>query len=172
MKRVNSYRNASRNLTMAEMNFSNIERESLALVFGTSKFRQYLLRRTFVLQTDHQPLVKLFGRKEGVPCLVSSRLKKWKMNLAAYDYTMQYISGRQNVMADFMSRKPTSGESSREEMLDEAQVLFVEEEIIDADTIISETKKDPVLSRVLKFTLNGWPDSTTDSSLRPFSAKR
>ena len=62
---------ASRNLTMVEMNYSNIERESLG--FGTSKFRQYLLGRTFVLQTDHQPLVKLFGMKEGVPCLVSFR---------------------------------------------------------------------------------------------------
>ena len=74
------------------------------------------------------------------------------MNLAAYNYTMQYIPGKQNVMADFMSRKPTSGESSREEMLDEAQAQLVEEEIIDGNTIISETKKDPVLSRVLKFT--------------------
>ena len=88
------------------------------------------------------------------------------------DFSIPDIPGKQNVTADFMSRKPTSGESSREEMLDEAQVLFVEEEIIDAKTIISETKKDPVLSRVLKFTLNDWPESTTDSSLRPFFAKR
>ena len=82
---------------MAEMNYSIIERESLALVFGTSKFRQYLLGRTFVLQTYHQALVKLFGMKEGVHFLVSSRSKKWKMNLAAYDYTKHYIQGSKNL---------------------------------------------------------------------------
>ena len=152
--------------------YSNIERESLALVFGTSKFRQYLLGRSFTLETDHHPLVKLLGMREGVPCLVSTRLKKWKLNLAAYDYTIRYIPGKRNVMADFMSRNPISGPASQAETIDDAQVLFIEEELIDAQTIIAETKKDPVLSKVLQFTVNGWAEKVDDSLLQPFFSKR
>ena len=163
---------ASRTLTKAECNYSNIERESLALVFGTSRFRQYLLSRSFTLETDHHPLVKLFGMREGVPCLVSTRLKKWKLNLAAYDYTIRYIPGKRNVMADFMSRNPISSPAGQAETIDDAQVLFIEEELIDAQTIIAETKKDPVLSKVLQFTVNGWAEKVDDSLLQPYFSKR
>ena len=92
-------------LTKAEKNYSNIERENLALVFDTRIFRQYPIWQEFVQETDHHPLVKLFRICEGVPCLVSPFLKKWKSMLTAYNYTICYIfTGKSNVMADFMSR--------------------------------------------------------------------
>ena len=162
---------ASRVLAKAELNYSNIERKSLALVFGVTTFRQYLLGRQFMLETDHQPLVKLFGCTEGVPILVSSRLKKWKMTLAAYDYVITYIPGRQNFIADFMSRKPVPGVPSPTELADE-QVLFVETEVINASSVSAETQRDPVLKKALQYTLNGWPESTTDQELLPYFTKR
>ena len=102
----------SRILTSAEQNYSQIERESLAIVFGVTKFRQYLLGRHFTLLTDHKPLITLMGEHKPVPQLASARIKQWSLLLAAYNYTIEFIPGKQNVYADFLSRRPIDAEPS------------------------------------------------------------
>ena len=52
---------ASRTLNQTEKNYAQIEREWLAIVFGVTKFRQYLLGRHFKLVADHKPLITLLG---------------------------------------------------------------------------------------------------------------
>jgi len=47
---------ASRSLTASERNYSVIQRECLAIVFGLKQFRHYLLGKPFRLYTDHAPL--------------------------------------------------------------------------------------------------------------------
>ena len=47
---------ASRTLTKAESNYSHLDKEGLAIVFGVKRFHQYLHGRHFVIRTDHKPL--------------------------------------------------------------------------------------------------------------------
>lgn len=90
---------ASRKLSMAETNYSTIEKECLALVWGIKRFNWYLYGNEFVLQTDHKPLEYLTSTNLG-----NSRLVRWSLLLQEYMFHVEYIRGSDNVGADFLSR--------------------------------------------------------------------
>ena len=162
----------SRKLTPAESRYAQIEREALAVVFGVTKFRQYLLGREFIVVTDHRPLLKLLGNHEDVPTLASNRIKKWALQLAAYDYEMQYLAGKENVHADFLSRQPMQSVSPSEEETVTVQVLLIENDsIIKAAVVRAESAKDSVLAKVIRYTVNGWP-AEIEEDLKAYASKR
>ena len=96
---------ASKSLTPAETNYSQIEKEGLAIVWAVRRFHQFLYLRRFEICTDHRPLLKLFGPHEETPQLVASRLVRWSIILSGYDYCISYIDTRK-MPADFLSRTP------------------------------------------------------------------
>lgn len=93
----------SRLLNDAEQNYSTIERELLAIVYAVNHFRPYLFGRKFVLVTDHKPLVWINSVKDP-----TSRLVRWRLKLAEYDYEVIYKAGKTNVNADALSRNPVA----------------------------------------------------------------
>ena len=77
---------ASRTLNKAQRNYAQVEKEALSLVFGVSKFHQYLYGRKFTLITDHKPLTTILGLKRGIPPLAAAWMQLWGLLLAAYTY--------------------------------------------------------------------------------------
>jgi hypothetical protein len=89
----------SRKLLQREVNYSVIERELLAIIFGVSKFRYYLLGKQFMLEVDHRPLVYL-NKFKGQ----NDRLLRWALSLQPYNFRIVYIPGKDNLGADMLSR--------------------------------------------------------------------
>jgi hypothetical protein len=90
---------ASKKLLSRERNYSTIEREALAIVWGVQKFERFLYGQHFILETDHQPLQYLNNAK-----FQNGRLMRWALALQPYRFTVHAIKGCQNVGADFLSR--------------------------------------------------------------------
>ena len=97
---------ASRTLSSAEKNYAQVEKEALALIFGLSKFHQYLYGRTFILQSDHKPLTTILGPTQGIPSLAAARLQCWAIQLASYSYQIRFRPTKQHSNADGLSRLP------------------------------------------------------------------
>ena len=97
---------ASHSLSKAEKNYSQIEKEGLACVFGVNKFHSYLLGHSFELITDHKPLITLFHQHKPTSCQASACIHRWSLQLAAYEYTITFCSTKLHGNADALSRLP------------------------------------------------------------------
>ena len=100
---------ASRKLQPRESRYSTIERECLAIVWGITKFQEYLYGSEFILETDHQPLQYLRQAK-----FQNGRLMRWALTLQPYRFLLRAIRGRDNVAADCLSRNPLDDEPPTE----------------------------------------------------------
>lgn len=108
---------ASSSFTKAEKNYPQIQREALALKFAVTKFHRFIYGRKFELQTDHQPLLAIFGSKEGIPVYTASRLQRYALVLLAYDFTIKYINTKSFAYADFISRLIANHDKPEEDVV-------------------------------------------------------
>ena len=98
---------ASRTLSKAERNYSQIDKEALALGWGIKKFHLYLFGRHFTLVTEpHEPLTSIFNLRKGVPAMTVARLQRYPLFLAGFDYIIEYKNTTQHRNADGLSRLP------------------------------------------------------------------
>ena len=94
----------SRSLLPAERNYSAGEREALAIIFAVQLLHPYLWGRHFKVFTDHQALRWVFSLDDP-----TGRLSRWALRLQDFDFEVKYKKGRDNVVADAVSRLPTYG---------------------------------------------------------------
>ena len=94
----------SKKLSQAGQNYSNIEREALAIVFVVTILKQFLLGRKFNLQTDHKPLKNLFAPDEKIPKTASARTTRCAIALMGFEFELKYTPGGQIHHADALSR--------------------------------------------------------------------
>ena len=148
---------ASKKLTSAEIKYSQIDKEGLALVFALKRFRYFLLGRHFVARTDHKPLLGLFGKEKPIPQNANARIQRWALFLSQYNYDFIHKPGKENVIADALSRLPVEDDFRSStpaeyvrlvELCDFGELSF--------NVIKQYTNKDVVLSELVKCLKLGW----------------
>ena len=91
----------SRKLKPAERNYAAQEKEMLALVHALRAWQCYLQGPKFTVKKDNRALTFVQSQKE-----ISRRIARWIEFLQEYDYDISHVSGKENVAADALSRRP------------------------------------------------------------------
>lgn len=155
---------ASRSLTKTESRYAPIDREALAIMFGVSKFHQYLYGRKFTLKTDHKPLERIFGENKEIPKMAASRLTRWAISLSAYTYKIEYSPGKDNTAADALSRLPLPESVASELECSDAKAVCQIREMQIRDLPLTrnllkrKTLQDNILNTVVSYLQRGWPE--------------
>jgi hypothetical protein len=165
--------NVSKTLTATQRNYSQIQREALAIVFALTKFHHFIYGRNFILVTDHKPLLALFGPNKAIPAMAANRLARWALMLNQYEYTVEYRKSSQHGNADALSRNPVGADDNFDNTESSADgdtvclVRMVGRQLnpMEPGVIMSETKKDPVLSTVMRYTREGWPQGMDNGEI-------
>ena len=141
----------SHTLSKSEQNYSQIEKEALALIFGVKKFHLYLCGQTFTLVTDRKPLTTIFGPKRGTPPLAAARLQRWSLILSAYSYNIEYRSTEAHANADSLSRLALKSQEAP--ITSDEPAIFnvsqLESLPVTSQQLRAATRTDPVLSKVI-----------------------
>ncbi len=99
-ERVISYQ--SRQLKPAEMNYPVHDKELLAMKYALVKFRVYLMGQDrFAIYTDHASL-----RTATKSPHLSQRMARWLSFFSEYNFVVHYKPGKNNILADALSRRP------------------------------------------------------------------
>ena len=149
----------SRTMKSNELNYAQIEKELLAVVFACHKFYDYIYGKQIVVETDHKPLVTIIKKPMHA---IPARLQHMMLQLQKFDITLVYKKGAELYVADTLSRAPLT------ERVDD----IVDTERFEVMTVLpistsrmSElqrtTAEDPVLQTVGKYIQQGWPERVT-----------
>jgi hypothetical protein len=76
------------------------EKEMMAILHALKKWHPYLIGRHFKVKTDHDSLKYFLEQR-----LSSEEQQKWVTKILGYDFEIVYKKGKQNVVADALSRK-------------------------------------------------------------------
>ena len=156
---------ASRSLTEIELSYSPIEKEMLGIVYSCDRFYQFVYAKKVTVESDHKPFVDIFKKPfHSNP----ARLQRFLIRLQRYDLNVVYVPGKEMFVADMLSRASINLPLSDDEKELQDDYKFLISTVIKnlncsekmRERIVSETKNDIILSKVIHYVHNGWPESS------------
>ncbi|XP_056850830.1 uncharacterized protein LOC130500129 [Raphanus sativus] len=92
----------SEKLGGAMLNYPTYDQELYALVRALQTWQHYLWPKEFIIHTDHQSLRHLKGQQK-----LNKRHARWMEFIETFPYVIKYKQGKENVVADALSRRYT-----------------------------------------------------------------
>ena len=157
---------ASRAIGEAEKNYVAIELESLAVAWAFEKLHHFIYGKKFKLQTDQKPLATILSRSQNAS---TPRLQRLLNRAFQYDFDVEYIKGKTNVLADCLSRLGVTKDHIK---LPKAMVHSISVELPATkdflDRVRAATQKDQELQLLTQQVKLGWPKkiSEVDDKIR------
>ena len=121
---------ASRSLTKVEENYQNLERETLATIWGMEHFHYFLYGKEFAQETDQKPLTSIY-KKHIVD--VSPWIQKLIICSLPYNFQVVYVPHKDIPVSDALSHiSPGKGKENEKN--------FIKLPIIMVNLVTSATK--------------------------------
>eukprot|EP00253_Pinus_taeda_P030628 PITA_30628 len=89
----------SKNLTPTELNYTVTEKEFLVVVHAINKFRHYITGHETFVHTNHSPIRYLMSKP-----ITNGSVTRWLLLLQEFNIIVLDRPGKQNIVADFLSR--------------------------------------------------------------------
>jgi len=93
----------SRKLRGPELLYTIYDKDMLAIMHALENFRKYLVGAKFIVKIDHNNLKYVLEQKD-----LNERKQKWVRKIQAYDFDIEFVKGKNNVLADALSRIPST----------------------------------------------------------------
>jgi hypothetical protein len=93
----------SHRLSKTQEKWPTIQREAYAIFYAIKKLRYFLHNAEFVIKTDHQPLKDFLNKSQDS---TNTKIQSWMLTLQEYKGRIEFIAGKNNTMADMLSRIP------------------------------------------------------------------
>jgi hypothetical protein len=84
----------SKNLTLAELNYTVTEKEMLAVVHAVNKFRHYIIGYEVFIHTDHSTIRYLMNKP-----ITNGRITRWLLLMNEFNVTILNRPGKENQVA-------------------------------------------------------------------------
>lgn len=126
----------SEKLGGATLNYPTYDKELYALVRALQTWQHYLWPKEFVIHTDHESLKHLKGQQK-----LNKRHARWVEFIETFPYVIKYKKGKDNVVADALSRRYVLLSSLDAKLLGFEHIKFLYANDSDFNKIYSSCEK-------------------------------
>ena len=156
---------ASGALTSAEQNWAQIEKETLAVVFGLERVDQCTYGRKVVTENDHKPLAVILKKPLSQ---APKRPQALILPLYRYDVDFHNMEGSKLFIADTLSRACLDVPDTHVRVMKVNALKGESDEII--NDVREATAKDESMQKLISILRDSWPDNKNEvpSELKPY----
>ena len=162
----------SRKLRSNEQKFSSSELETLAVLWSVERLHQFLFGRHFEIRTDHSALKEVLLGKASNGSTAPARIVRWAARLMPYSFSVTYIKGNSNLVADGLSRLPHGTIEGDDSNMDfSVLAIHGEPTCITSELLSSASLQDENIQQICEMITSGkWPlrDCDLPDRLRPY----
>lgn len=159
---------AAKSLTKTQVNYAQIDKELMAVLFGCKKFHYYIYGKTegsVTVETDHKPLLGLIKKPLDQ---VGARLVRILLELRGYSFNLVYKPGKELVLADTLSRTVNERNSYDVDSVKYDPMASVCSAVFRTAAAKSEyqeaTANDQELQSLRHYVHTGWPSERKNCS--------
>ncbi|GAB0092892.1 uncharacterized protein DMENIID0001_079420 [Sergentomyia squamirostris] len=150
---------ASRTLTDVERNYSQLDKEAAAIIYGIKRYYKFVYGHRFVIYTDHKPLISIFDPKKNNGIILSERMQRWQAFISNFNCKIIYRPGKNQGNCDGLSRLPIQDQEECEDEFVSLKGVRIVEGPLNYEIVRAASRRDREILQLKDIIMRGWPEN-------------